>query len=92
MVPRDTLGPYLQLMIFFRKIGLSVNKLLGVKHWKISTFNAQNSKTRLSEFSTSCPSDSWPQAFHLAQVSFQSVKVAFDSNKQSKVGEEYPIF
>ena len=37
-------------------------------------------------------SDSWPQAFHLAQVSFQSVKVAFDSNKQCKVGEEYPIF
>ena len=78
--------------IFFRKLGLSVNKLLGFKHWQISTYNAQNSKTRLSEFSSSSPSDSWPQAFYLAQVSFQSVKVGFDSNKLSKVGEEYPIF
>ena len=43
-------------------------------------------------FWTDNPSDPWTQVFHLAPVSFRSVKVGFDSNKESKVDEENPEF
>ena len=91
-MPKDTLGPYLQLMILF----LENSDYPLESYWWSNIGKCQLSTPRTRKrgsqnFLADDPSDSLSQAFHLAQVSLRSVKVGFDSNKQSKVSKEYPI-